>query len=92
MTWFQHLLVDQYGTYAQFVDTTCRWSTAHCLCRYPTESEVCGTAHSLTRTGFPWFAVIDVTVVVGCQAFNLDRAYRINQNSLWVIVGIAPSM
>lgn len=42
--------------------------------------------------GFPWFPVIDIVVIVSCQIFNLERAYRINRNKKWVMVLILPPM
>jgi hypothetical protein len=34
--------------------------------------------------GFSWLPVIDQSVIVACQIFNLERSYRIN-NQKWVL-------
>jgi hypothetical protein len=41
---------------------------------------------------FSWLPVIDETVVLACQIFNLERAYRINGNRLLVLIIIIPFM
>ena len=42
--------------------------------------------------GFSWLPVIDQTVIVACQIFNLERSYRINGNRKWVLILISPFM
>jgi hypothetical protein len=41
---------------------------------------------------FSWLPVIDETVVLACQIFNLERSYRINGNRILVLVIITPFM
>lgn len=41
--------------------------------------------------GFSWLPVIDQSVIVACQIFNLERSYRIN-NQKWVLYLISPFM
>lgn len=43
-------------------------------------------------TVFSWLPVIDETVVLACQIFNLERSYRINGNRILVLVIITPFM
>lgn len=41
---------------------------------------------------FSWLPVIDETVVLACQIFNLERSYRINGSRILVLIIITPFM
>jgi hypothetical protein len=76
--WEFNLFVSEYGKFAQFADST-------------GTSSVHDATHVLTKV-FSWLPVIDETVVLACQIFNLERSYRINGNRILVIVIITPFM
>lgn len=49
-------------------------------------------AQFVDNTFFPWLTLVDQTAIVACQIFNLDRAYRLNGNSKWILVLVTPFM
>jgi len=83
--WEYNLFVSDYGKFAQFADSTGTSSVhdaTHVMHKGPLK---------LTKV-FSWLPVIDETVVLACQIFNLERSYRINGDRILVLVIITPFM
>ena len=42
--------------------------------------------------GFKWLPIVDQAVLVACQIFSLERAYKLLNKSKWVLVIAIPPM
>ena len=80
IVWEWNLFVAHYGTFIQFTDSSGLSS-----------SSTFGLSLSLMIV-FSWLPVIDETVVLACQVFNLERSYRLNGRKIIVPIVILPFM
>ena len=87
--WEYNLFVSDYGKFAQFADST---GTSSVHSAQYIASHVMHKGPLKLMKVFSWLPVIDETVVLACQIFNLERSYRINGNRILVLVIITPFM